>query len=233
MSSKSIKELLRILYSRDLKDEEEKLLKRKIKKIITRVIDQNPHLHQSLIKIYGEAYIEDLTQEFFYKLYNIAPHIISKQTLSEAYFVKMAKNLIFYLFAKERVALHSEEISIIGSSNPDDEEQILHLDSVVSANYVNEYFRDFIVESVIHTLKEKLTEKEWETFCFYIMKEEQRENLSLSLKRKNVIYKRWERLKPKLQNLLIPYLEDEADFPSYWQEIVERIRSEICSKFDY
>lgn len=232
MLNQGCEEFLRLLNRDNLTPTELKFLQKKAKQILRKAIGQNPSIRQSLQKIFGEDYLEDLVQEFLFRLYRFSPYLKTKETLSEAYFVKIAKNVIYYYLAKERVTLSSEGVSTFGQANPESDEGILPIDRVVSISYVEDYLREFIVESVLHTIKSCLTDKELEALCFYLMESEGRDALVISPRRRNTIYKRWERLKPKLKNILSPYLENEEDPCSYWQEIVERIRSEVCSGID-
>lgn len=235
MAPSGIEEILKLLSRKELSDEERAILQKKIKGILQKALRSipNPSLKRQLARIYGEDFMEELTQEFLLKLYSTLSLFQSKDSLSETYLVKMARNMILFLLAKERVSLHSEHFSTLSPANPDrEEEEIEYFDRISGIQFVNDYLKDFIIEGVWQALKNSLTEKEWEALCFYLYKIENREVAGISQREKNTLYKRWERLKPKLRNILALYLENTEDHYNYWQEIVEKIRSEFCKKSD-
>uniref|UniRef100_A0A832LW83 Sigma-70 family RNA polymerase sigma factor n=1 Tax=Caldimicrobium thiodismutans TaxID=1653476 RepID=A0A832LW83_9BACT len=231
MSTLKVKEFLQLLFEKPLEDEKKELINIKTKQILQKALKSfpNPLVYDSLTKLYGQDFMEDLTQEFLLKLYQNIPKLIEKKDLSEAYLVKSAKNLIYYLLAKGKTHVQKEGPII---EDPSDEEldEIWNPAKEIRLSYVNDYLKSFIIEGIWLTLKRNLTPKDWEALCFYLKELSGSGTKGLSQREKNAYYKRWERLKPKLRNLLALYFEHDQEAYNYWGEIVERIKSEFCNK---
>lgn len=186
MSLLEVEKLLKPLLKKDLSDEEKNFIDKRVRQILSEALKSihNPIIFKALTRIYGQDFMEDLSQEFLLKLYHRVHFLQTKVLLTEAYLVKMAKNLIYYLLAKERILIISEEVPTLSSSDPESVEQVIYFDHLVNISYVNDYLREFPLEGIIQALRNNLTEKEWMTLCYYLLEDEQRESLDLSKREK-------------------------------------------------
>jgi len=186
MSLLEVEKLLKPLLKKDLSDEEKNFIDKRVRQILSEALKSihNPFIFKALTRIYGQDFMKDLSQEFLLKLYHRVHFLQTKVLLTEAYLVKMAKNLIYYLLAKERILIISEEVPTLSSSDPESVEQVIYFDHLVNISYVNDYLRVFPLEGIIQALRNNLTEKEWMTLCYYLLEDEQRESLDLSKREK-------------------------------------------------
>lgn len=186
MSLLEVEKLLKPLLKKDLSDEEKNFIDKRVRQILSEALKSihNLFIFKALTRIYGQDFMKDLSQEFLLKLYHRVHFLQTKVLLTEAYLVKMAKNLIYYLLAKERILIISEEVPTLSSSDPESVEQVIYFDHLVNISYVNDYLRVFPLEGIIQALRNNLTEKEWMTLCYYLLEDEQRESLDLSKREK-------------------------------------------------
>lgn len=186
MSLLEVEKLLKPLLKKDLSDEEKNFIDKRVRQILSEALKSihNPFIFKASTRIYGQDFMKDLSQEFLLKLYHRVHFLQTKVLLTEAYLVKMAKNLIYYLLAKERILIISEEVPTLSSSDPESVEQVIYFDHLVNISYVNDYLRVFPLEGIIQALRNNLIEKEWMTLCYYLLEDEQRESLDLSKREK-------------------------------------------------
>jgi len=148
------------------------------------------------------------------------------ETISEKYFITMAKNLILYELSLNKSVVKEESL-VREASSIEEEPKIIEKKEELS--YTVDYLENLIIDYFIETIKGEFTLKELETICFYLQQIFCDKKIELPLKEKNRLYKRWERLKPKLQNFFSYNLEDVS---CYIEKILEKIWSEICKEID-
>lgn len=228
MVSKTWKEVIELLKKKDLKPEEYEFLKTKCKKILQKALKSfyDHKIKLYFQKIYGSDYLEELVQEFLARLINNLEKFDHMETISEKYFITMAKNLILYELSLNKSVVKEESL-VREASSIEEEPKIIEKKEELS--YTVDYLENLIIDYFIETIKREFTLKELETICFYLQQIFCDKKIELPLKEKNRLYKRWERLKPKLQNFFSYNLEDVS---CYIEKIFEKIWSEICKEIN-
>jgi DNA-directed RNA polymerase specialized sigma24 family protein len=192
--------------------------------------EKNSTLERTLQKLYGSSYLEDLSQEFLLHLIKNRERLLSLNLLHKNYLITLTKNLLIKLLSKRESLKTKREFNFTEIlerlSYDDPEEQILIIES--QSPYVVDYLEDYYLEYAIITLREKLTPTELETLCLYL-KKFWGEDIAIPIRDRDKIYKRWERLKPKLRKIFGEIdLVKENELKKFFQ----KIKSELCEQED-
>jgi len=202
--------------------------KKSIKQLIRKVFCAafSPQIEEMFKKAYGNGYLDDLFQEFLLRLFQTKDIILNLKFINEKYLFTIIQNIIYYHL--------SSGFRLIGKAksfeelNPysEEEENIKTEERIASQAY--DYLKNLKIKHWFNELKNKLNEKDEETFCYYLFKWLLKKEMELKKINKNALYKRWERLKIKLQNILGAQLEEE-DLEEI-KELFEVYMSEVCQK---
>ena len=225
------------LLSGKLSYEEYNYLENFIKKILIETIkslfakSNNYQIQKQLIRIYGDDYISCLVQEYILMLLSNKRHFLKLEYISEKYLKICAKNLIIYLLTKKETAICKQVCfhELINQKNDllESEEEV-RIEEIIASEVQMNYLDRLCLESLVDVLKKRLTDKEIETLCAYLEKILY-EKKGLEKSKRDVYYKRWERLKPKLQEIFQDYLQELLTSK---EEGISLILSELCQKND-
>ena len=173
-------------------------------------------LEQSIKRILGDNYLEDIYSTFILKLLSNKELILSKPKVSFSYLTSIIKNTVMDLYRKKSFAY---EVSVQSLQDTEDEG---NLEEVIFRIEASDY-TPLEVYELLKKVINILDDKDKETLCYYISKEvgEDFEVKSLS---KDALYKRWERLKKKLREIL------EGINEELWKSFVDLYVSEVCRK---
>ncbi len=227
---KNYKPILEKFFKNQLSSSEFKELISSLKKIIEKVlsIHFDKTVENYFIKYLGPEYPTDLSYELLQRLIYYKDYILNLPFIQENYLISTSLNLIHYHLSNDLKNIKRETNFEDFSSylNKDPEEENLKLeDTLPSITF--DYLENLYFSHIIELLKQRLTPKEIETLCWYVFKYTHKK---VECKvNKNVLYKRWERLKPKLKAL---FGSENFEVISA-QKLFDLIRSELCSKLDY
>jgi len=227
---KDLKPQIERLLQNQLSQKELESFLRTLKKLIKLVFNQafTPQIEKLFVKYYGSDYLEDLSQEVIKRLLLYKETLLKHDSINELYVMRMISNVIYFHLSSEFKLIEKEKnLEELLTDDPEEKEEINFLESI-SPVFVN-YLSGLKIQDHVVRLEEELNEKEKETLCLYLEKLLEETNNSRK-KVKNLHYKRWERLKPKLKELLADLdLEDQQEISGFW----EKVLSEICKKGGY
>lgn len=227
-------ELIIKLLSGNLSHEEFKSLYNFIKNILTDTLENfsaksHYQLKNHLIKIYGNDYISVLIQEYFLMLLNNKRRFLELEYISNKYLKICAKNLINYLLSKKKTAI-SQQINFDEFMKHKniciDSQDEVRIEEVVASEGEMYYLDKLSLKSLVDILKKNLTDKEIETFCAYLEKIFYGKR-GIEKNKRDTYYKRWERLKPKLQKIFKDFL---PELTALKKEGFSLIMSELCKR---
>jgi len=201
-------------------------VKRLIKKVFSTHFD--PGIEALFKKYYGDTYIEDLFQELILRFVKNKEFYFKLKFINERYLFRVIENLIYRHLStnfQQKKREFSLEDMLAGAE--EDEEVIFQ---EVVGSYTYDYIKGLKLYHWLNLLTSRLKEEDERLLCFYLYKNLKGVEFDLGLKR-NVIYKRWERLKKKLKNILGKDL-DEDDWEEL-KEFFELYMSEVCEKKYY
>lgn len=227
---KDYKSFLEKFFTNELSSEEFEKFVFKLKKIIKKVfkVSFSPQIESLFQKFYGQDYLDDLTYELLLRFLNTKDYLNSINYINEKYIFSCAKNLIYSCLSSEfktvEREINFEDLKI--QESLEDEEKIKFEENL--PQYTVDYFETYKIYHIIKILKEKLTQKDLKVLCWYIYKQIYGKEFKLDMS-KGAIYKRWERLKPKLRDILGEEFIEELTSSKFF----ELMKSEICKKLDY
>jgi hypothetical protein len=228
---KNYKLILERFFKNQLSSLEFKSLLINLKKIIKKTFDKqfSEYIENLFAKYYGPDYLETLSHELLLKLIYKKNIVLNHSFIHENYLSSIAKNLIYYHLSLDFFKTLEKEINfedLYLSEDPEEQEN-LKLEETLPKVMVN-YLENLSLAHAVRIIKACLTSKEIETLCWYILTYIYNQETKYKVN-KNVLYKRWERLKPKLKEIL-GYEYYEGTSPSKFFEL---IKSELCEKIDY
>ena len=197
-----------------------------IKKLIKKTFSYafTPQIEALFKKAYGEDYLEDLFQEFLLRLVQNREIVLQLEFINERYLLSIIQNIIYYHLSSG-FRLIEKQISFEElNPDPEKEEKVKAEEKIAPQAY--DYLKKLKITHWLNELQIKLDEKDEEAFCYYLFKILLKKEMELKSLSKTALYKRWERLKTKLRNILGTYLE-EKDFEEL-KELFEIYLSEIC-----
>ncbi|QER42714.1 hypothetical protein F1847_08150 [Thermodesulfobacterium sp. TA1] len=225
---KDYKPILQKLLNNQCSPKDFELLKKDFKKLLKRAFKTHftSYIEKVFAKYYGPDYLEALSQELFVKIVYQKDTLLSLNFIHENYLFAMVVNLIYYHLSSGFRVLEKEVNFEDLFSQKDQEEKELKLEESIPQVFIN-YLEDQTLLHLSFSLKQSLTKKELETLCWYILKNIYKHKNQTSEKR-DAFYKRWERLKPKLKEILVRELLEDTNTYKFF----EVIKSEICEKLD-
>jgi len=227
---KDLKPQIERLLQNQLSQKEWENLSKTLKKLIKRVFNQafTPQIEKLFAKYYGSDYLDDLSQEVIKRLLLYKETLLQHDSLNELYLMRMISNVIYFHLSSEFKLIEKEKnLEEFVAEDPEEGEEINTFENI-SPIFVN-FLSELKIQDLLVSLDEALNEKEKETLCLYLLKLYE-EAKGLNKKKMNLYYKRWERLKPKLKELLdFLEVEDQQEVSAFW----ERVLSDICKKGGY
>uniref|UniRef100_A0A7C4JQM5 Uncharacterized protein n=1 Tax=Thermodesulfobacterium geofontis TaxID=1295609 RepID=A0A7C4JQM5_9BACT len=222
---KDYKPIFEKLFKNQLSTSEFKTLLINLETIIEKTFKKlfDKSVENLFAKYYGSDYIEVLSQELLLKLIHQKNIILNLVFIHENYLISIAKNLInYHLSSKFKIIKKEINFEDLYLSKDPDEQEELKLGENLPKVMVD-YLENLRLFHMVEILKKHLTPKEIEVLCCYILKYVYKQEKRCKIN-KNVLYKRWERLKPKLRKIL-GYEIFEENSPHKFFEI---IKSELC-----
>ncbi|PMP94379.1 MAG: hypothetical protein C0169_06585 [Thermodesulfobacterium geofontis] len=226
---KNYKPFFEKFFNNQLTSEEFEKFLSEIEKIIKKVLRTSfyAQIEEFFQKLCGTEYLRELAYELLLRFLRNRDYLLSLNYINEKYIFSCAKNFILQHLSSGFKSV-KKEISFANLKSQESlEEEKINLEESLP-QYVVDYLETHRIYHIIRILKERLTSKELETLCWYIYKQIYQEEFQLNVDR-NVIYKRWERLRPKLREILREDLDEEITS----SKLFELIRSEICEKLSY
>jgi hypothetical protein len=146
--------------------------------------------------------------------------------ISEKYLLITALNIIyFHLSSGFKIVEKEVNLDDLSLTQEEDKEQEIRVEGLLPPVFVN-FLEDSALNHLVLSLKEKLTKKELETLCWYVNKAYKQNPKEVKVS-DNALYKRWERLKPKLKKIL----GEEVLEGTSADKLFYAIKSEICDKY--
>ena len=177
-------------------------------------------------KYFGPDYLEVLASELIFKIVSKKESFLNLSFINKKYLLTTAINII-YLYLSSEFKLVEKEVNLddLSLTQEEDKEQEIKVEGLLSPKFVN-FLEDSALNHLVLSLKEKLTKKELETLCWYLDKAYKQNPKELKAIA-DALYKRWERLKPKLRKIL----EEEVLKGTSADKLFYAIKSEICDKY--
>lgn len=177
-------------------------------------------------KYFGPDYLEVLASELIFKIVSKKESFLNLSFINKKYLLTTAINII-YLYLSSEFKLVEKEVNLddLSLTQEEGKEQEIKVEGLLSPKFVN-FLEDSALNHLVLSLKEKLTKRELETLCWYLDKAYKQNPKELKAIA-DALYKRWERLKPKLRRIL----EEEVLKGTSADKLFYAIKSEICDKY--
>jgi hypothetical protein len=177
-------------------------------------------------KYFGPDYLEVLASEFIFKIVSKKESFLNLPFINEKYLLTTAIKIIyFYLSSEFKVVEKEVNLNDLSLTQEEDKEQEIRVEGLLPPVFVN-FLEDSALKHLVLSLKEKLTKKELETLCWYVNKA-YKQNPKEVKASADALYKRWERLKPKLKKIV----GEEVLEGTSADKLFYAIMSEICDKY--
>jgi hypothetical protein len=177
-------------------------------------------------KYFGPDYLEVLASELIFKIVSKKESFLNLSFINEKYLLTTAINIIyFYLSSEFKIVEKEVNLNDLSLTQEEDKEQEIRVEGLLPPVFVN-FLEDSALNHLILSLKEKLTKKELETLCWYVNKA-YKQNPKEVKASADALYKRWERLKPKLKKIV----GEEVLEGTSADKLFYAIKSEICDKY--
>lgn len=187
------------------KDYKERLLKflegkpdRELEALLRKLVRESAfRMEKALKRKYGDNYQEEVYSELIYRLWLAKGKLINLEAIYLNYIRSTIKNLLVDLvngYAKHEHYSLSEIVFENEEGRSVSFEELLKDERLIVASADT--------ESMITDLLKRLDKKDTLVLCYYFTLHLYGEKLQLKNLSKNNLYKRWERLKPKLKELL-------------------------------
>jgi hypothetical protein len=231
---KDYKPILEKFFKNKLTQEELNELLFNLRKIVEKaekILDERSTggIKNALAKYYGSDYYKDLAYEVLLILIKEKNYITKLEFIHENYLISVAKNLILYRInsSEFKFLKKVEKFEELIKQPEFKEDENLKLEETLP-KVEFDYPENLTLTHAVEVLKEKLSPTEIETLCWYVLTYIYNQEIKCKVNR-NVLYKRWERLKPKLREILGFEFPEEVS-P---QKFFELIKSELCEKLNY
>jgi hypothetical protein len=177
-------------------------------------------------KYFGPDYLEVLASEFIFKIVSKKESFLNLSFINEKYLLTTAINIIYFYLSSEFKLVEKEvNLDDLSLTQEEDKEQEIKVEGLLPPVFVN-FLEDSALNHLVLSLKEKLTKKELETLCWYVNKA-YKQNPKEVKASADALYKRWERLKPKLKKIV----GEEVLEGTSADKLFYAIKSEICDKY--
>lgn len=220
-----------LLKGKKLKEKDFEEFKNSIKKIIKDVFKQKFTYKNEFLfkKAYGETYLDELFQEFIVRIFQNKETILKCNFIDRNYLFSMIQNMICrHLSSNLKLLKNQINFEDLGFLY-EEQEKVKVIEKLAPQAF--DYLKEIRIIHWLNELKRRLDEKDEETLCYYLYKILYKKEMVLKNLNKTLLYKRWERLKVKLRNILGNIIENEEIEKS--KEFFERYVSEICQKKYY
>ena len=169
-------------------------------------------------------YIEDLLSDLRVKILELKETLESKEFINWSYFQKVVKSCIEE-FHKQMIYLQEIPYENLKVKNKEDE---LEFEESILFSCEMRPEEDLENEEFYCSMLEIIDDKDYPIICYYLCKESNKTCKEPEDISKNNLYKRWERLKKRI-NEKLPYRPSESEMKYFY----EKFMSEICEKLGY
>ena len=176
-------------------------------------------------KAYGDDYLEDLFQDFLLRLFQNKEIILKLKFINKKYLVSVIQNIIYYHLSSDFKPIKRQK-SFEEIVNWEDEEEKVKAEEQLPAT-VHDHLKKLRLNHWFNELQKRLSEIDKEVFCYYLFKHLLKKEMELKTLSKTNLYKRWERLKTKLKNILGTALEEGVE---ELKELFDVFLVKICKK---
>ncbi|NAZ30936.1 MAG: hypothetical protein GU354_07180 [Caldimicrobium sp.] len=224
---RNYKQIIEKLLNNQISSKEYQTFLKDLKRIFKQALKVHftSNIEKLFHKYFGPDYLEVLASEVIFKIVSKKESFLNLSFINEKYLLTTAINII-YLYLSSEFKLVEKEVNLedLSLTQEEDKEQEIRVEGLLSPVFVN-FLEDSVLNHLVLSLKEKLTKKELETLCWYIYKA-YKQNPKEVKASADALYKRWERLKPKLEKIL----GEEVLEGTSAEKLFYVIKSEICDK---
>ena len=225
---RNYKQIIEKLFNNQISSKEYQTFLHVLKRIFKQALKVHftTNIEKLFHKYFGPDYLEVLASELIFKIVSKKESFLNLSFINEKYLLTTAINII-YLYLSSEFKLVEKEVNLddLSLTQEEDKEQEIKVEGLLSPIFVN-FLEDSALNHLVLSLKEKLTKKELETLCWYLDKAYKQNPKELKASAE-ALYKRWERLKPKLRKIL----GEEVLEGTSADKLFYAIKSEICDKY--
>lgn len=225
---RNYKQIIEKLLNNQISSKEYQIFLKDLKRIFKQALKVyfTSNIEKLFHKYFGPDYLEVLASEFIFKIVSKKESFLNLSFINEKYLLTTAINII-YLYLSSEFKLVEKEVNLndLSLTQEEDKEQEIRVEGLLPPVFVN-FLEDSALNHLVLSLKEKLTKKELETLCWYVNKA-YKQNPKEVKASADTLYKRWERLKPKLKKIV----GEEVLEGTSADKIFYAIKSEICDKY--
>jgi len=225
---RNYKQIIEKLLNNQISSKEYQIFLNVLKRIFKQALKVyfTSNIEKLFHKYFGPDYLEVLASEFIFKIVSKKESFLNLSFINEKYLLTTAINII-YLYLSSEFKLVEKEVNLndLSLTQEEDKEQEIRVEGLLPPVFVN-FLEDSALNHLVLSLKEKLTKKELETLCWYVNKA-YKQNPKEVKASADTLYKRWERLKPKLKKIV----GEEVLEGTSADKIFYAIKSEICDKY--
>jgi hypothetical protein len=225
---RNYKQIIEKLLNNQISSKEYQIFLNVLKRIFKQALKVHftSNIEKLFHKYFGPDYLEVLASELIFKIVSKKESFLNLSFINEKYLLTTAINMI-YLYLSSEFKLLEKEVNLddLSLTQEEDKEQEIRVEGLLPPVFVN-FLEDSALNHLVLSLKEKLTKKELETLCWYVnkaYKQNPKEVKAIA----DALYKRWERLKPKLKKIV----GEEVLEGTSADKLFYAIKSEICDKY--
>jgi hypothetical protein len=225
---RNYKQIIEKLFNNQISSKEYQTFLNVLKRIFKQALKVHftSNIEKLFHKYFGPDYLEVLASEFIFKIVSKKESFLNLSFISEKYLLTTAINIIYFYLSSEFKLVEKEvNLEDISLTQEEDKEKEIRVEGLLPPVFVN-FLEDSALNHLVLSLKEKLTKKELETLCWYVNKA-YKQNPKEVKASADALYKRWERLKPKLKKIV----GEEVLEGTSADKLFYAIKSEICDKY--
>jgi hypothetical protein len=225
---RNYKQIIEKLFNNQISSKEYQTFLHVLKRIFKQALKVHftTNIEKLFHKYFGPDYLEVLASELIFKIVSKKESFLNLSFINEKYLLTTAINII-YLYLSSEFKLVEKEVNLedLSLTQEEDKEKEIRVEGLLPPVFVN-FLEDSALNHLVLSLKEKLTKKELETLCWYVNKA-YKQNPKEVKASADALYKRWERLKPKLKKIV----GEEVLEGTSADKLFYAIKSEICEKY--
>jgi hypothetical protein len=224
---RNYKQIIEKLLNNQISSEEYQIFLKELKRIFKQAfkVHFTTNIEKLFHKYFGPDYLEVLASELIFKIVSKKESFLKLSFINEKYLLTTAIHIIYFYLSSEFKLVEKEvNFNDLSLTQEEDKDLEIRVESLLPPVFVN-FLEDSALNHLVLSLKEKLTKKELETLCWYVNKA-YKQNPKEVKASADALYKRWERLKPKLKKIV----GEEVLEGTSADKLFYAIKSEICDK---
>jgi hypothetical protein len=225
---RNYKQIIEKLFNNQISSKEYQTFLNVLKRIFKQALKVHftSNIEKLFHKYFGPDYLEVLASELIFKIVSKKESFLNLSFINEKYLLTTAINIIYFYLSSEFKLVEKEvNLEDLSLTQEEDKEKEIRVEGLLPPVFVN-FLEDSALNHLVLSLKEKLTKKELETLCWYVNKA-YKQNPKEVKASADALYKRWERLKPKLKKIV----GEEVLEGTSADKLFYAIKSEICDKY--